>query len=68
MVTLAAFYQAHEDQDSEDLGGMTIDEEAWGKLRAKYRLAHNTPSPGGICVIPLRHSWLPENKGKCLTW
>ena len=42
------------------------DEGAWAKLRAKYRLSVTPllPPQGGICVILLKHSWLPENKGK----
>ena len=40
------------------------DEEAWSKLRAKYRLTATPPrTPHGICVIFFGHSWLPMNKG-----
>ena len=41
-----------------------LDEGAWGRLGAKYKLVQPHPYPGGICVTLLRHSWLPKDKGK----
>ena len=40
------------------------DEGAWSKPRAKNRLTAPPPTPDGMCVIFLRHSWLPKNRGK----
>ena len=34
-----------------------------GQVEGKIQ-ANSTPSPGGICVIFLGHSWLSKNKGK----
>ena len=42
--------------------GFHTDEGAQGKLRARPKLAHPPLKVG--CVLFLRHSWLPKNKGK----
>ena len=41
---------------------LVTDERLWGKLRAKYRLAH-IPPPGGICVTFLGYSCPEQRKG-----